>query len=433
MKKPASASGVLLAAFAASALLQGCRTQQPGTPSRRTLFGGPTVSDPEVPAAVVRDAPATRTSRFDGPEAGDVIVPGPMIDTAPTPVPVPPPVSRPAPVTGSSAGADSYRRYMGQGASAPTPAPQPQASHPPAATPPAAPAPSPRVPQPPAPTPDAGAYRIHVVQPGESAGMIANSNGMRLAEFVQLNGIADPNRLMVGQQVRVATGRSALSGASSADPTEGGRYHVVRSGDSLSKIASQHNTSVAELQRLNGLSDPNMIREGQRLLVSGAGAAPHPTAPTVHPTVTPPPPVTPTVPTTTRPIAPPATTRPVVAPPATTRPTVAPPPPPPSADTQPGVVEIGGTQVSSRDLLSPGGSLLDVVAPPATGPAATPDPPAPPVEAAPGTREYVVKDGEDIYSIGLDIGVKPFRIRELNHGRNLEGLKAGDRILVPAQ
>ena len=60
---------------------------------------------------------------------------------------------------------------------------------------------------------------------------------------------------------------------------------------------------------------------------------------------------------------------------------------------------------------------------------------SPPTQAAvpAGAREYVVKDGEDLYSIGLAIGAKPYQIRLLNEGRNLEGLQPGDRIFVPAE
>lgn len=53
----------------------------------------------------------------------------------------------------------------------------------------------------------------------------------------------------------------------------GGTY-TVRSGDSLSQIASNHKMSVSDLQRLNNISNPNHIRVGQVLKVSGkAGSA----------------------------------------------------------------------------------------------------------------------------------------------------------------
>lgn len=45
--------------------------------------------------------------------------------------------------------------------------------------------------------------------------------------------------------------------------------YTVRSGDSLSSIANRHNISVAELSRLNNISNPNHIRAGQTLKIKG--------------------------------------------------------------------------------------------------------------------------------------------------------------------
>lgn len=45
--------------------------------------------------------------------------------------------------------------------------------------------------------------------------------------------------------------------------------YTVRSGDSLSGIASSHGISVAELSRLNNISNPNHIRVGQTLKIRG--------------------------------------------------------------------------------------------------------------------------------------------------------------------
>lgn len=47
----------------------------------------------------------------------------------------------------------------------------------------------------------------------------------------------------------------------------------MKSGDTLSKIARQHNTSVSTLMRLNKLSNPNRIEKGQLLRISASGAA----------------------------------------------------------------------------------------------------------------------------------------------------------------
>ncbi|MCB2068945.1 MAG: LysM peptidoglycan-binding domain-containing protein, partial [Ottowia sp.] len=51
------------------------------------------------------------------------------------------------------------------------------------------------------------------------------------------------------------------------------RYYRVRRGDSLGAIARQFDTSVAQLQRANGISG-SLIRVGQKLMIpSGEGWA----------------------------------------------------------------------------------------------------------------------------------------------------------------
>lgn len=59
-------------------------------------------------------------------------------------------------------------------------------------------------------------------------------------------------------------------------PAPAGAVYTVRKGDTLSKIAGQHHTTVAALVKLNGIKNANLIRVGQRLVVSKkAPAAKH--------------------------------------------------------------------------------------------------------------------------------------------------------------
>jgi len=58
--------------------------------------------------------------------------------------------------------------------------------------------------------------------------------------------------------------------------------HVVRSGETLSTIARQHRTTVADLQRLNNIANPNLIRVGQTLRLPNATATPPPTNSTIR-------------------------------------------------------------------------------------------------------------------------------------------------------
>ena len=48
---------------------------------------------------------------------------------------------------------------------------------------------------------------------------------------------------------------------------EENKYHIVKSGDTLSKIAAIYGTSYQEIARLNKLQNPNLIYVGQRLRI----------------------------------------------------------------------------------------------------------------------------------------------------------------------
>lgn len=61
--------------------------------------------------------------------------------------------------------------------------------------------------------------------------------------------------------------------------------HVVQPGESLSGIAQQYRVPIEALAEANGITDPNLIQVGQRLVIPG---------PTPVPTMTVPPTVTPT-------------------------------------------------------------------------------------------------------------------------------------------
>ena len=56
-------------------------------------------------------------------------------------------------------------------------------------------------------------------------------------------------------------------------PTEGPRTVIVESGDSLGKIAKRFDRTVDQFMRANGISDPNLLRIGQVLVVPRRQAA----------------------------------------------------------------------------------------------------------------------------------------------------------------
>jgi resuscitation-promoting factor RpfA len=58
-----------------------------------------------------------------------------------------------------------------------------------------------------------------------------------------------------------------IAAAAPAQPAAPGTAYTVASGDTLSAIAAAHGTSVASLAQTNGLADPDTITPGQQLKV----------------------------------------------------------------------------------------------------------------------------------------------------------------------
>ena len=171
-----------------------------------------------------------------------------------------------------------------------------------------------------------GAAAIHVVRSGDTLGRIAAANRTSVAALAAANGLADPDRIYVGQRLTIPDGAAPPSGAAPGRPPShvvdpgdtllsiarrygidpavlvaangivgerlyrgarlrlapltapdgriltgprGGATYVVRSGDNLARIAAAHRTTVAAIVVANGLADPNRIRIGQRLTVGG--------------------------------------------------------------------------------------------------------------------------------------------------------------------
>ena len=52
-----------------------------------------------------------------------------------------------------------------------------------------------------------------------------------------------------------------------ATPPKPANVHIVVKGDSLDKIAKQHNTTAVDLQKINKITDPKKLQIGQQLLL----------------------------------------------------------------------------------------------------------------------------------------------------------------------
>jgi len=102
----------------------------------------------------------------------------------------------------------------------------------------------------------------YTVEGGDTLGKIAKAHGVSVAALADANDISNPNLIHIGQ-VLVIPGEEG-------EPDE---VYVVKRGDTLRKIASNYSTSAAVLAEANNISNPNLIRIGQKIVVPGSGGS----------------------------------------------------------------------------------------------------------------------------------------------------------------
>lgn len=113
--------------------------------------------------------------------------------------------------------------------------------------------------------PKTPASSTYTVRSGDTLSGIAAMYGTTYQELAELNGISDPDLIYPGQKIKV-TGKAS---GSSGKPSSASRTYTVKSGDTLSGIASKYGTTWQKLRDLNGLDNPNLIYPGQVLKVTG--------------------------------------------------------------------------------------------------------------------------------------------------------------------
>jgi len=112
-------------------------------------------------------------------------------------------------------------------------------------------------------TPSSSTHSYKVVS-GDTLSGIAKKFNTTLQELVRINGITNPDLIRVGQIIKVPNSNSNVNTFSSSTPSYSSStdsYKVV-SGDTLSSIAQKFHTTYQELARINGITNPNLIRVG---------------------------------------------------------------------------------------------------------------------------------------------------------------------------
>ncbi|MEE2821551.1 MAG: LysM peptidoglycan-binding domain-containing protein [Acidobacteriota bacterium] len=104
----------------------------------------------------------------------------------------------------------------------------------------------------------------YVVRRGDNPSKIASMYGVRVDDLLRWNSLNASSLIHPGQRIRIfSTTESEQSGSARQVPD----HHVVRRGDSLSRIASMYGVRVDDLFRWNSLNASSLIHPGQRIRI----------------------------------------------------------------------------------------------------------------------------------------------------------------------
>jgi len=119
---------------------------------------------------------------------------------------------------------------------------------------------------------------LYIVQPGDSLFSIANLFNTTVTALVQLNGIANPNRIFPNQQLRIPFGTggpiatatptaTAIIPPPNPPPPVQPQSYIVQRGDTLYSIALRFGKSIVQLGEINNVTNFNRIFTGQVLIL----------------------------------------------------------------------------------------------------------------------------------------------------------------------
>ena len=106
----------------------------------------------------------------------------------------------------------------------------------------------------------------YTVKSGDTLSSIASRYGTTVQEIAQLNGIQNVNLIYPGQVLRITT-NSNVPGSETNSTNK--TYYTIRRGDTLWGISRKYGVTVQNIVSWNNIQNPNLIYPGQRLILYG--------------------------------------------------------------------------------------------------------------------------------------------------------------------
>lgn len=103
----------------------------------------------------------------------------------------------------------------------------------------------------------------YVVGPGDTLSAIAQREGTTAGELAAVNGLTDLDLIRIGDRLALPSGATTTAAVSHST-------HTVASGETIASIAADHGVSVAQIEGANGIVD-RRIYAGTTLRLSGEG------------------------------------------------------------------------------------------------------------------------------------------------------------------
>ena len=109
-------------------------------------------------------------------------------------------------------------------------------------------------------TPSNTTETVYVVKSGDTLSGIASKYKTTYQKLAKYNGISNPNLIYPGQKIKIP---NRVSNSVSKDET----VYIVKEGDTLSNIAVKYKTTYLAIANYNGIKNPDLIYPGQKIKI----------------------------------------------------------------------------------------------------------------------------------------------------------------------